>query len=72
VLEPILRDQENAAVRVDAGFDPSRIRLVGNVVGEPPFKGTLRHHGWRTKKVTLPSLSAASDPSVIAPAEVEL
>ncbi len=59
-------------MRVDAGFDPSRIRLVGNVTGEPPFTGTLKHHGWRTARVALPALSGAQDPSVVAPAEVEL
>jgi hypothetical protein len=59
-------------VRVDPGFDPSRIRLTGNVLGEPPYTGTLKHHGWRTAKVSLPQATAASDPSVVAPAEVEL
>jgi hypothetical protein len=71
-LEPVLREKENAQVRVDAGFDPSRIRLVGNVVGEPPFTGALRHHGWRIAKVTLPALAGGTDPTVVAPAEVEL
>jgi hypothetical protein len=71
-LEPVLREAENAQVRVDPGFDPSRIRLVGNVVGEPPFTGALRHHGWRVAKVTLPAPAKATDPSVVAPAEVEL
>jgi Domain of unknown function (DUF2760) len=71
-LEPVLPGAENASVRVDPGFDPSRIRLTGNVVGEPPFTGTLRHHGWRTARVVLPELTASTDPSVVAPAEVEL
>jgi hypothetical protein len=71
-LEPVLAGQENAPVRVDPGFDPSRIRLTGNVVGEPPFTGTLRHHGWRAAKVTLPEMTTATDPTVVAPAEVEL
>lgn len=71
-LEPVLREPENAQVRVDPGFDPSRIRLVGNVVGEPPFTGALRHHGWRIAKVTLPPPARGTDPSVVAPAEVEL
>ena len=71
-LEPVLREAENAQVRVDPGFDPSRIRLVGNVVGEPPFTGALRHHGWRIAKVVLPSPARGTDPSVVAPAEVEL
>jgi uncharacterized protein DUF2760 len=71
-LEPVLREPENAQVRVDPGFDPSRIRLVGNVVGEPPFTGALRHHGWRIAKVQLPSPARGTDPTVVAPAEVEL
>ena len=71
-VEPVLREAENAQVRVDPGFDPSRIRLVGNVVGEPPFVGALRHHGWRIAKVALPSPSRGVDPSVVTPAEVEL
>ncbi len=71
-LEPVLSEPENSRVRVDAGFDPSRIRLTGNIVGEPPFMGTLKHHGWRTAKVALPQAAAATDPSVVAPAEVEL
>jgi hypothetical protein len=70
-LEPILEGAENAQVRVDAGFDPARIRLTGNVVGEPPFVGALRHHGWRVKKVDLPT-GTASDGNIVTPAEVEL
>ncbi len=71
-VEPVLREPEDARVRVDAGFDPSRIKLTGNVVGEPPFTGTLKHHGWRIARVVLPSSTAATDPTVVAPAEVEL
>jgi hypothetical protein len=71
-LEPVLQQPENATVRVDEGFDPARIRLTGNVMGEPPYTGTLRHHGWRIARVTLPAQTAATDPTVVAPAEVEL
>jgi hypothetical protein len=71
-LEPVLSQPENAQVRVDEGFDPSRIRLTGNVMGEPPYTGTLRHHGWRIARATLPASLAATDPTVVAPAEVEL
>jgi hypothetical protein len=71
-VEPVLREPEDARVRVDAGFDPSRIKLTGNVVGEPPFTGTLKHHGWRIARVVLPASTAATDPTVVAPAEVEL
>ena len=46
-LEPVLREPEGARITVAAGFDPAAVRLTGNVVGEPPFQGALRHHGWR-------------------------
>jgi len=71
-VEPVLDADENEAVTVDTGFDPGRIRLVGNVAGNPPFKGTLRHHGWRAAKVSLPTLSDGLDVTIVAPAEVEL
>jgi len=57
---------------VPSGFDAERIRLTGNVSGKPPFKGTLKHHGWVATNVRMPSISDALDPRVIAPAEVEL
>jgi Domain of unknown function (DUF2760) len=71
-VEPIIVGEENEDITVDTGFDPARIRLVGNVTGSGPFKGTLRHHGWRAAKVTLPTLAEGVDTAVVAPAEVEL
>lgn len=71
-LEPVYREAEGATVTVASGFDPVAIRLTGNVVGAPPFRGQLRHHGWKAREVKLPSAPEAADPSVVAPAEVEL
>ena len=71
-LEPVLKDAEGAPVTVPAGFDAQRIRLTGNVAGQPPFSGALKHHGWVTTSVRLPALSESLDPRVLAPAEVEL
>jgi len=71
-LEPVYKDPEGASITVEQGFDPAAIRLTGNVVGNPPFKGELRHHGWRAKDVKLPSPPNGVDPAIIAPAEVEL
>ena len=42
-LEPVLPGREDDTVTVPAGFDPAAVRLTGNVHGEPPFTGTLRH-----------------------------
>lgn len=71
-LEPVLREPEGAVVTVPTGFDAATIRLTGNVVGAPPFRGTVRHHGWRALNVRIPSPPAGQDPRVLAPAEVEL
>jgi hypothetical protein len=68
----ILNDEEGATVTVASGFDPNRIRLTGNVTGQPPFKGTLKHHGWSATDLKFPTLSDHLDYRVIAPAEVEL
>jgi hypothetical protein len=71
-LEPVLREPEGAQVTIQRGFDPSEVRLTGNVVGEPPFRGALRHHGWRVREVRLPRAAGGEDGRVVAPAEVEL
>jgi hypothetical protein len=72
VLEPVLTKNEGETVEVPANFDPSAIRLTGNVTGQPPFRGTLQHHGWRVKNYTLPTPPEGQDQFVLAPAEVEL
>ena len=71
-LEPILNSEEDQPVTVPAGFDPAAVKLIGNVAGEPPVRGVLRHKGWRVKAVNLPPLPQAAGRMVVAPAEVEL
>jgi hypothetical protein len=72
VLEPVLPQAEGDNVQVPAGFDPSAVRLTGNVTGTPPFTGVLRHHGWRAKAVKLPVPPEGQDELILMPAEVEL
>ncbi|MBI3725573.1 DUF2760 domain-containing protein [bacterium] len=71
-LEPILAGAEESPVTIQPGFDVRSVRLTGNVVGSPPFKGTLKHHGWRGKTAKPLGPSDGADLSVVAPAEVEL
>jgi hypothetical protein len=71
-LEPAMGGAEGERVSVQPGFDASRIRLVGNVSGQPPFAGTLKHHGWVATKVKLPKAMGSIDHSIVSPAEVEL
>lgn len=71
-LEAVYREPEGAKVTVAPGFDAAAVRLTGNVVGQPPFQGALRHHGWRAREVKLPPTPDGKDLAILAPAEVEL
>lgn len=71
-LEPIIASDEGQPVTVPAGFDPAAIKLIGNVTGQPPLRGLLRHRGWRAAQVNLPPLPEGAGRSVVAPAEVEI
>lgn len=71
-IEPVMPGEEDSRVVIEPGFDPSSVRLIGNVTGEPPFNGVLRHHGWRARQINIPPLPMDGDKTVIAPAEVEL
>lgn len=70
-LRPVLDGEEGSLVTVPRGFDPAEIQLTGDVKGEPPFKGILRHRGWRIERIDLP-LKTSAEVGVVAPAEVEI
>jgi len=74
-LNPVFETEaEGAEVTVPAGFDAHAIRLTGNVMGDPPFRGVLRHRGWQVVRFDLPQQVPDQDPEtwVLAPAEVEI
>jgi hypothetical protein len=71
-LEPVLPQREGDSVEVPPGFDPSAIRLTGNVTGQPPFRGTLLHQGWRVQEIKLAPPPEGQDEFVLQPAEVDL
>ncbi len=71
-LQRIFTQEEGTEVVVDKGYDPAGVRLTGNVAGQPPFRGTLQHGGWRAARVSLPQSPADADATVLAPAEVEI
>src|SRR6478736_1450300 len=48
------------------------VKLVGNVAGSAPFRGVLRHRGWRVEELTLPTVVGAHDATLVAPAELGL
>ncbi len=72
-LQPLTTTVEGGSVEVPRNFDPAQFRVTGNVKGEPPFRGTLQHHGWKATKSELPDWTGSESAVwVIAPAEVEM
>jgi Domain of unknown function (DUF2760) len=71
-LEAVRSEAEGSRITLPAGFDAAAVRLTGNVVGQPPYAGSLSHRGWRVTEVRLPQLAERHDARVVAPAEVEL
>ena len=71
-IVPVRAEAEGARITLAAGFDAAAVKLTGNVVGQPPFSGSLSHRGWRVAEVRLPRLAEGHDARVLAPAEVEL
>ena len=71
-LEPVMSEHEGSSVTLEKGFNASEIRITGNIVGSPPFHGSLVHKGWKARDIRLPLMAEGHDPHVLAPAEVEL
>ena len=72
-LQPLREQAEGSPLEIAAGFDPAQVKLVGNVTGQPPFRGTLAHPGWRATRCEIPAwIGHETAAQVIAPAEVEI
>jgi len=71
-LATIRSEQEGGKITLQSGFDASTVRLTGNIVGSPPFSGTLIHKGWQVTSIRLPKLTQGHNANILAAAEVEL
>ena len=71
-ISPVRDEAEGSRITLPEGFDAAAIRVTGNVVGQPPFTGSITHRGWRVVETRLPKLADGHELRVIAPAEVEL
>jgi hypothetical protein len=71
-ISPVRAEEEGASITLPEGYNPHEIKLSGDVKGSAPFKGILRHRGWRASELVLPTPVAGHDPNILAPAEVEL
>jgi hypothetical protein len=58
-ISPVRSEAEGSRVTLPAGFDAAAVRVTGNVVGQPPFNGSLTHRGWRVAKPACRSSPAA-------------
>jgi uncharacterized protein DUF2760 len=71
-IAAIRGEPEGQLVALEPGFDPSRVKLTGNVSGSGRLSGVLRHRGWLATEVHLPTVVDAAGTRVLCPAEVEL
>ncbi|BCQ25214.1 DUF2760 domain-containing protein [Caballeronia sp. NK8] len=71
-IKPVRTEAEGSRITLQEGFDAAAVRLTGNVVGKPPFNGSISHRGWKVEDTRLPKLAPSHDASIVAPAEVEL
>ena len=71
-ISPVRDEAEGSRITLPPGFDAAAIRVTGNVVGQPPFTGSVTHRGWRVVDTRLPKVSRSHELRIVAPAEVEL
>lgn len=71
-LDTVRSEKEGSQLTLEKGFNASEVRLIGNIVGQAPFKGSLVHKGWKVTDVRLPKLTEGHNAKIVATAEVEL
>ena len=73
-ISPVSDAEEGSQITLPADYAADEYRLTGKIRGNPPFKGTLLHKGWKADSVKLPRIVNTNEnrlPS-IAPAQVEV
>jgi hypothetical protein len=70
-IDSVRDEKEGTSITVEQA-DLAGVKLTGNVAGDAPYRGVLRHRGWRLQNLKLPTLVGERDLSVVAQAEVEL
>lgn len=70
---PASEAAEGSSIEVPAGFSAHHFQLTGNVTGTGPYRGTVRHHGWRATRCEIPAWTGDANASmIVAPVEVEI
>ena len=70
-VTPVRPEPEGTTLTLDT-VDAQRVKLTGQVQGTAPYRGVLRHRGWRAERFDLPVALPGHDFTILAPAEVEL
>lgn len=72
-LQPATTTADGDSMTTPSQFDPAEFRLTGNVAGEPPFSGTVAHHGWKATKCDVPKWNGTQEAAmIVAPVELEI
>lgn len=71
-LAAVIDRPEGERVEAPVPHDPSAVKLTGNVPDAAPYRGILRHRGWRAARVHLPERTGELDITVVQPAEIEI
>jgi len=72
-IKPVYSEEEGTTIQVLPDFDSNAVRLTGHVSGDPPFKGVIRHRGWKVDRIELPRpMLNKKEKWILAPAEVEV
>jgi hypothetical protein len=72
-LKSVRDEPEGSSIELPAGFEAACYRLAGRVPEQPPYRGTLAHHGWQATQCVLPEWTGSDDAAmVVAPAVVEV
>ncbi|MBM4359328.1 MAG: DUF2760 domain-containing protein [Deltaproteobacteria bacterium] len=71
-ITPLRSEAEESRVTLEEGYDAAAVKLTGKVGPRPPYRGVLRHAGWRVAGLRLPRAVGGYDAEIVAPAEVEL
>ncbi|MCF6767351.1 DUF2760 domain-containing protein [Thiotrichales bacterium 19S11-10] len=71
-LVAIFKEEEDTQITVEKNFDTEAIHLIGDVQGEPPYRGVLVHKGWKVNHLDLPMVTDKAKLMIVNPAEIEL
>lgn len=72
-IRPAIDEEEDAKITIPQGYNPAKYKLTGNVIGEGPYQGVVRHSGWKACQLSLPkNLLHSIEEGILVPAEIEI